>query len=151
MADMTAGSLKRATPVGARFDPVFRVLCLTAATILLAAIAGVLVSLLIGGWPAFSKFGLKFFTSTVWNPVTEDYGGAGPIVGTLITATLALLIALPLSFGVAVYLTEFCPRALRRPIGTAVELLAGVPSIVYGMWGLFVLAPPVRPNMSSCR
>ena len=100
-----------------------------------------LASLLIGGWPAFSKFGLKFFTSTVWNPVTEDYGGAGPIVGTLITATLALLIALPLSFGVAVYLTEFCPRALRRPIGTAVELLAGVPSIVYGMWGLFVLAP----------
>ncbi len=141
MADTTAGSLKRAAPVGARFDPVFRILCLTAATTLLAAIAGVLASLLIGGWPAFSKFGLKFFTSTVWNPVTEDYGGAGPIVGTLITATLALLIALPLSFGVAVYLTEFCPRALRRPIGTAVELLAGVPSIVYGMWGLFVLAP----------
>ncbi len=141
MADMTAGSLKRAAPVGARFDPIFRILCLSAATMLLAAIAGVLVSLLIGGWPAFSKFGLKFFTSTVWNPVTEDYGGAGPIVGTLITATLALLIALPLAFGVAVYLTEFCPRALRRPIGTAVELLAGVPSIVYGMWGLFVLAP----------
>ena len=141
MADMTAGSLKRARPTGAAFDPVFRILCLAAATMLLAAIAGVLVSLLIGGMPAFAKFGTRFFTSTVWNPVTEDYGGAGPIVGTLITAVLALVIALPLAFGAAVYLTEFCPRALRRPIGTAIELLAGVPSIVYGMWGLFVLAP----------
>ena len=141
MADTTAGGLKRASPIGARFDPIFRTLCLVSATTLLAAISGVLVSLLIGGWPAFSKFGLKFFTSTVWNPVTEDYGGAGPIVGTLITAVLALIIALPLSLGVAVYLTEFCPRSLRRPIGIAVELLAGVPSIVYGMWGLFVLAP----------
>ena len=141
MADISAGSLKRAQPVGARFDPVFRILCLSAATMLLAAIAGVLVSLLIGGSPAFARFGLRFFTSTVWNPVTEDYGGAGPIVGTLITAILALLIALPLALGVAVFLTEFCPRALRRPIGIAVELLAGVPSIVYGMWGLFVLAP----------
>ena len=141
MAEITAGRLRRTSPTGAGFDPVFRVMCLSAATLLLAAIAGVLASLLIGGWPAFSKFGLKFFTSTVWNPVTEDYGGAGPIVGTLITAVLALLLALPLAFGVAVYLTEFCPRALRRPIGIAVELLAGVPSIVYGMWGLFVLAP----------
>ncbi len=141
MADLSAGGSKRAEPSGARFDPVFRTLCLVAATTLLAAISGLLASLLIGGWPAFSKFGLKFFTSTVWNPVTEDYGGAGPIVGTLITAVLALIIALPLSLGVAVYLTEFCPRTLRRPIGIAVELLAGVPSIVYGMWGLFILAP----------
>ena len=141
MADITAGSLKRATPTGARFDPIFRSLCMSAASLLLLSIVGVLVSLLYGGWPAFSKFGLKFFTSTVWNPVTEDYGGAGPIIGTLITAVIALVVALPLSFGAAVYLTEFCPRSLRRPIGTAVELLAGVPSIVYGMWGLFVLAP----------
>ena len=141
MADITAGSLKRASPTGARFDPIFRALCLAAASLLLLSIAGVLGSLLYGGWPAFAKFKLAFFTSTVWNPVTEDYGGAGPIVGTLITALVALLIALPLAFGVAVYLTEFCPRTLRRPIGTAVELLAGVPSIVYGMWGLFVLAP----------
>ena len=141
MADLTAGATKRPRPSGAAFDPVFRVLCASAATLLLAAITGVLISLLIGGWPAFAKFGLKFFTSTVWNPVTEDYGGAGPIVGTLLTAALALLLALPLAFGVAVFLTEFCPRRLRRPIGVAVELLAGVPSIVYGMWGLFVLAP----------
>ena len=141
MAEITAGSVKRSTPSGATFDPIFRALCMSAASLLLAAIVGVLLSLLWGGWPAFSKFGLRFFTSTVWNPVTEEYGGAGPIVGTLITAFIALLVALPLSFGAAVYLTEFCPRSLRRPIGTAVELLAGVPSIVYGMWGLFVLAP----------
>ena len=141
MADTTAGRVKRASPTGASFAPVFRVLCMSAATLLLAAIEGVLVSLLNGGMPAFAKFGLRFFTSTVWNPVTEEYGGAGPILGTLVTALLALVIALPLAFGVAVYLTEFCPRSLRRPIGVAVELLAGVPSIVYGMWGLFVLAP----------
>jgi phosphate transport system permease protein len=141
MAELMVGATKRARPAGAGFDPVFRILCFAAATTLLTAIAGVLISLLIGGEPAFAKFGLKFFTSTVWNPVTDEYGGAGPIVGTLITAALALLLALPLAFGVAVFLTEFCPRPLRRPIGVAVELLAGVPSIVYGMWGLFVLAP----------
>ncbi len=141
MADMTLGRLKRATPSGASFDPIFRALCISAASLLLLAIIGLLASLLYGGWPAFAKFGLKFFVSTEWNPVTDDYGGAGPIVGTLITAVLALAIALPLSLGVAVYLTEFCPQPLRRPIGTAVELLAGIPSIVYGMWGLFILAP----------
>ena len=140
-ADASPVAAKRSRPAGSGFDPIFRALCMAAASILLAAIAGVLISLLIGGWPAFAKFGFRFFTSTEWNPVTEVYGGAGPIVGTLITAVLALAIALPLSLGVAVYLTEFCPRSLRRPIGVAVELLAGVPSIVYGMWGLFVLAP----------
>jgi phosphate transport system permease protein len=96
---------------------------------------------LVGGWPALSTFGLSFFTSTTWNPVTEVYGGAGPIVGTLITAFLALIFSLPIALGVAVFLTEFCPSVLRRPIGIAVELLAGIPSIVYGMWGLFVFAP----------
>jgi phosphate transport system permease protein len=104
-------------------------------------VAGVSVALFIGGWPAFQKFGFGFFTSSTWNPVTEVYGAAGPIVGTLITAFLSLAFALPIAFGVAVFLTEFCPRMLRRPIGVAVELLAGIPSIVYGMWGLFVFAP----------
>jgi phosphate transport system permease protein len=108
---------------------------------LLTALGGLLVSLFVGGWPAFKKFGFGFLTSTTWNPVTEVYGAAGPIVGTLITATLALILALPVAVGVAVFLTEFCPPRLRRPIGTAVELLAGIPSIVYGMWGLFVFAP----------
>jgi phosphate transport system permease protein len=107
----------------------------------MAALAGVVVSLAIGGWPAFRAFGFGFLTSTEWNPVTEVYGAAGPIAGTLITSFLALAIALPLALGVAVFLTEFCPRRLARPVAIAVELLAGIPSIVYGMWGLFVLAP----------
>lgn len=132
---------RRPASRGAKFDPLFGALCGAAATILLCTLAGVMVSLAIGGWPAFAKFGLSFFTSTHWNPVTEVYGGAGPIVGTLITAFLSLILSLPIAVGVAVFLTEFCPQPLRRPIGVAVELLAGVPSIVYGMWGLFVFAP----------
>lgn len=126
---------------GAAFDPTFRFACLGAATMLLAALAGIVVSLAIGGWPAFQKFGLGFFTSTSWNPVTEIFGAAGPIAGTLITSALALLIALPIALGVAIFLVEFCPKAIAQPIAIAVELLAGIPSIVYGMWGLFVLAP----------
>jgi phosphate transport system permease protein len=131
----------RPAPKGAWIDPIFRFACLAAATTLLAALGGVVISLLIGGWPAFKAFGLHFFTSTTWNPVTEVYGAAGPIVGTLITSALALLLALPLAIGVSVFLVEFCPKALSQPIALAVELLAGIPSIVYGMWGLFVLAP----------
>ena len=137
----SAASIARPRPKGASVDPLFKGVCAGAATLLLCSIGGLLVSLAIGGWPALSKFGLNFFTSTTWDPVNEIYGGAGPIVGTLITAFLSLIFALPIAFGVAVFLTEFCPRALRRPIGIAVELLAGVPSIVYGMWGLFVFAP----------
>jgi phosphate transport system permease protein len=128
-------------PRGGALDPFFEALCAASATALLAALCGVLISLTIGGWPAFHKFGLRFFTISSWNPVTEVYGAAGPIVGTLITSFLALIISLPIAFGVAVFLVEFCPAILRRTIGTAVELLAGIPSIVYGMWGLFVLAP----------
>jgi phosphate transport system permease protein len=133
--------VRRSAPRGARVDPVFRGICFGAATLILCATGGLVVSLAIGGWPALARFGPSFFTSSSWNPVTEVYGAAGPIVGTLVTAFLALLISLPLALGVAVYLTEFCPPQLRRPIGVAVELLAGIPSIVYGMWGLFVFAP----------
>ncbi|MES2341965.1 MAG: phosphate ABC transporter permease subunit PstC [Pseudomonadota bacterium] len=131
----------RAEPRGAGFDPIFRFACLAAATALLAALAGIVLSLAIGGWPAFQKFGLGFFTSTTWNPVTEVYGAAGPIAGTLITSALAMAVALPIAIGVSVFLVEFCPKVLAQPIAIAVELLAGIPSIVYGMWGLFVLAP----------
>ncbi len=126
---------------GAAFDPIFRFACLAAATMLLAALAGVVISLAIGGWPAFHKFGFAFFTSTDWNPVTEVYGAAGPIAGTLITSALALVLALPVALGVSIFLVEFCPQAIAKPLAIAVELLAGIPSIVYGMWGLFVLAP----------
>jgi phosphate transport system permease protein len=132
---------RRSPPKGAALDPVFRYACFAAATALLASLTGVVVALAIGGWPAFAKFGFGFFTSTEWNPVTEQFGALGPIVGTLVSAVLALILSLPIAFGVAVFLVEFCPTLLRRPIGVAVELLAGVPSIVYGMWGLFVFAP----------
>jgi len=131
----------KAKPRGGALDPFFEALCFACATLMLATLCWVLVSLLIGGWPAFHKFGVKFLFITSWNPVTEVYGAAGPVVGTLITSFMALVISLPIAFGVAVFLVEFCPAVLRRPIGTAVELLAGIPSIVYGMWGLFVLAP----------
>ncbi|MDI7776097.1 phosphate ABC transporter permease subunit PstC [Asticcacaulis sp. EMRT-3] len=122
-------------------DPIFRWVSFGAATLLLAVLAGIIGSLLVGGWPALSKFGFGFFIHSTWNPVTEQYGAAGPIVGTIISSALALVFALPIAVGVAVYLTQFCPRALAQPLSTAVELLAGIPSIVYGMWGLFVFAP----------
>ena len=126
---------------GTSLDRAFEILCFSAATFLLAALGGLIVSLIIGGWPAFAHFGIGFFFSAEWDPVKEIYGAAGAVTGTLVTATLALIFALPLAFGVAIFLVELCPERLRRPIGTAVELLAGIPSIVYGMWGLFVFAP----------
>ena len=133
-----APTLKRR---GGALDPIFEWLCFGSASTLLAALIGVIAILLWFGWPALHEFGFKFLVSSDWNPVTEQYGAAGPIVGTLVTSVLALAMALPAAFGVSVFLVEFCPSVLRQPIGTAVELLAGIPSIVYGMWGLFVLAP----------
>ena len=140
-AAISPAPVRRAQPRGALVAKFFEWICFAAATALLAALGGLLVSLFIGGWPAFSKFGFGFFTSTTWNPVTDVYGAAGPIIGTLVTSAIALLLALPVAGGVAFFLVELCPAPLRRPIGTAVELLAGIPSIVYGMWGLFVFAP----------
>jgi len=99
------------------------------------------VSLVIGAWPAFEKFGPGFVTRIEWDPVNSEYGALIAIAGTLVTSFLALLLAFPVSFGIALFLTEICPVWLKRPLGTAVELLAGVPSIIYGMWGLFVFAP----------
>ena len=126
---------------GTGLDRGFEILCFSAATFLLTALGGLVISLVIGGWPALSKFGFAFFISAEWDPVQEVYGAAGAIVGTVVSAGLALLFALPLAFGIAIFLVELCPPILRRTIGTAVELLAGIPSIVYGMWGLFVFAP----------
>ena len=142
---MTAAAARaakgRTSPKGAGFEKVFEYLCFAAATMLLATLGGILISLVIGGWPAFAKFGLNFFTTATWDPVAGVFGVSSLMLDTVLVAALALLMAMPISFGVAFFLVELCPTFLRRPIGTAVELLAGIPSIVYGMWGLFVFGP----------
>ena len=112
-----------------------------AAMLTLGLLFGILLSLLAGAWPAIDKYGLGFLTSSVWDPVKDEYGGLVMIYGTLTTSAIALLIAVPVSFGIALFLTELSPAWLKRPLGTAVELLAAVPSIVYGMWGLLVFGP----------
>jgi phosphate transport system permease protein len=122
-------------------DILFRNVTRLSAFGVLALLLAIIVSLIIGSLPAIHAFGFKFFSSAEWNPVTEEFGALVPIVGTLATAGIALLIAIPVSFGIAIFLTELSPRWLRRPLGIAIELLAGVPSIIYGMWGLFVFAP----------
>jgi phosphate transport system permease protein len=111
------------------------------AFLVFAILAGIVVSLLIGSLPAIKAFGFKFLVSPEWNPVTEQFGALVPIIGTLATSIIALLIGIPASFGIALFITEMSPRWLKRPLGIAVELLAGIPSIIYGMWGLFVFAP----------
>ena len=122
-------------------DVVFSVLAHGAAWLTLALLAGILVSLFISAAPAIQAYGLSFLWSTDWDPVQDKYGGLVMIYGTLMTSFIALLIGVPVSFGIALFLTELSPKWLRRPLGTAVELLAAVPSIVYGMWGLLVFAP----------
>jgi phosphate transport system permease protein len=122
-------------------DTIFRNMTRAAAVLVLVLLGGVIVSLIHGALPAFSAYGLGFLTTQSWNPVTEVFGAAAPIYGTLVTSLIALLIAVPVGVGIAIFLTEICPMALKRPIGTAIELLAGIPSIIYGIWGLFVFAP----------
>ena len=111
------------------------------AVCVLLALLGIIISLIINAWPALNKFGISFFFTSEWDIVNGEFGGLIAIYGTLATSLIALLIAVPLSFGIAVFLTELCPAVLRRPLGTAVELLAAVPSIIYGMFGLFIFAP----------
>ncbi len=108
---------------------------------MLALLLGILLALGYAAIPAFSKFGFAFFVTDVWNPVTSQFGALAPIYGTVVTSAIALAIGVPVSFGIALFLTEMCPAFLKRPLGTAVELLAAIPSIIYGMWGLFVFAP----------
>ncbi|MEO5786184.1 MAG: phosphate ABC transporter permease subunit PstC [Casimicrobiaceae bacterium] len=111
------------------------------ALLVLAILLAILLALGYSAIPALDKFGLGFFVTNVWNPVKLEFGAAAPIFGTVVTSVIALLVGVPVSFGIAVFLTEMCPAVLRRPLGTAVELLAAIPSIIYGMWGLFVFAP----------
>ncbi len=122
-------------------DTLFRGTTKFFALAVLALLGAILVSLAIGAWPATKTFGFGFLFDQSWNPVKERFGGAPAIYGTLITSLIAMLIGVPLALGVAIFLTELCPPVLRRPIGTLIELLAAIPSIIYGIWGLFVLAP----------
>ncbi len=122
-------------------DTVFHALTRAAAYAVLALLGGVIVALVSGALPALQKFGLGFLTTQRWNPVTEVFGGLAPIYGTIVTSLIAMLIAVPVGLMIALFLTELCPPLLRRPIGITVELLAGIPSIIYGIWGLFVFAP----------
>lgn len=122
-------------------DFLFHKVTMLFSLLVLAALMGIIVSLLINAWPAFQKFGLNFVWRVEWDIVNEEFGAAIAIVGTLLSASIALLLAVPLAFGIALFLTETCPVWLRRPLGTAIELLAAVPSIIYGMFGLFIFAP----------
>jgi len=126
---------------GPMADRIFGWLAKAAALFTLGMLIAILVSLTLGAWPAIDKYGLGFLTSTTWDPVKEEFGGLVMIYGTLMTSIIALLIAVPVRFGIAVFLTELSPAWLKRPLGTAIELLAAIPSIVYGMWGLLVFSP----------
>jgi len=128
-------------------EGLFRGATLAAAVLVLTLLGGVVLSLVRGSWPAFSHFGLSFLTRVVWNPVTGEFGALAPIYGTVVTALIAMLMAVPVSFGIAIFLTELAPRWLKRPVGVAIELLAAVPSIIFGIWGLFVLAPVLQRHV----
>ncbi len=122
-------------------DPLFAGLVRAAGILVLVLLGSIILSLFIGGLPAFRQFGAGFLTSAEWDPVRQVFGAAVSVYGTLITSILALILAIPLAFGIAFYLTELAPMWMRRPVGTAVELLAAVPSIIYGMWGFFIIVP----------
>lgn len=138
---MTNPSPVKAARSGPMADRIFGWLAKGSAYFTLILLIGILVSLTISAWPAIDKYGLGFLTSTTWDPVKEEFGGLVMIYGTLMTSLIALLIAVPVSFGIAIFLTELAPAWLKRPLGTAIELLAAIPSIVYGMWGLLVFGP----------
>ncbi|MGE0226400.1 MAG: phosphate ABC transporter permease subunit PstC [Acetobacteraceae bacterium] len=122
-------------------DTIFAGLARSSGVFVLILLGAIIVGLFLGGFPTFREFGLGFLWDTEWDPVQELFGGLVPIYGTLITSVLALLLAVPIAFGIAFYLTELAPMWFRRPVGTMVELLAAIPSIIYGMWGFFVVVP----------
>jgi phosphate transport system permease protein len=136
-----------------RRDNALHLLTLAAAWAVLLLLGGVIAALVVGSLPAVRAFGLNFLTTEAWNPVTEKFGAMAAVYGTVVTSLIAMGIAVPSALGIAIFLTELCPHALRRPIGIAIELLAGIPSIIYGIWGLFVLAPflqeHVQPGLIS--
>jgi phosphate transport system permease protein len=128
-------------------DVVFRSATWVFAVFVLLILTGVIVSLVAGALPALEHFGWRFIVSSDWNPVTEKFGALPAIYGTLVTSAIAMLIGIPVAFGIAIFITELCPPWLKRPIGTLIELLAAVPSIIYGIWGLFVFAPVLQSTL----
>ncbi len=127
-----------------RQDRIFAGITFSFAALVLLVLFGILASLVVQAWPVINEFGLGFFYSTTWSPSTDEFGAGIAIWGTLATSLIALIIGVPISFGIAMFLTESCPVWMRRPLGTAIELLAGVPSIIYGFWGLFIFAPMIQ-------
>ena len=125
----------------ALMDALFKNLTRLFAFLVFILLAAILVSLIYGSRESLAKYGLSFLWLNDWDPVNQNYGAVVPIIGTLLTSAIALIIAVPVSFGIAIFLTELSPTWLRRPLGTAVEMLAAIPSIIYGMWGLFVFVP----------
>lgn len=136
--DTVARPARRGSSTG---DTIFEWACKGAGIFVLLLLGAIIVELFVAGLPAFQAFGLAFITSTDWDPVQEVFGAGVSIYGTIVTSVLAIILAVPLAFGVAFFLTELAPVWMRRPVGTAVELLAAVPSIIYGMWGFFIIAP----------
>jgi phosphate transport system permease protein len=140
-------------PKNALYDAIFKNLTRLAAIGVLSLLVAILISLVLGSQVTLAKYGVSYLFSDEWDPVNNEYGALVPIVGTLLTSIIALLIAVPVSFGIALFLTELAPAWLRRPLGTAIEMLAAIPSIIYGMWGLFVFAPVfqryVQPSLIS--
>jgi len=128
-------------------DRLFKGLTYACSIAVLVILGGVILALIQGSWPALSHFGLGFLTTESWNPVTQKFGAVAPIYGTLMTSIIAMLLAVPFALGIAFFLTEICPLKLRRPIATAIELLAAIPSIIYGIWGLFVFAPFLQAHL----
>jgi phosphate transport system permease protein len=125
-------------------DFIFRYLTFLFALLVLVILGGVIVALIDGALPALRTFGVSFLYTDVWNPVTEKFGALAPMYGTLVTSAIAMVIGIPVAFGVAMFITEICPIWLKRPLATMIELLAAIPSIIYGIWGLFVFAPFVQ-------
>jgi phosphate transport system permease protein len=128
-------------------DSIFEFLTRAAAIVVLVILGGVILSLIRGAMPVFETFGFDFLGTSSWNPAKDRFGALAPIYGTVISSLIALMIAVPLGIGIAIFLTELCPMPLRRPIGIAIELLAGIPSIIYGIWGLFFFAPFLQANV----
>jgi phosphate transport system permease protein len=129
------------------YDRIFHRTTLAFAILVLIILGGVALSLFDGAWLALKTFGFSFISNESWNPVTEKFGAKAAIYGTLVTSVIAMIVGIPVSFGIAIFLTELAPEWMKRPVGTAIELLAGIPSIIYGIWGLFVFAPYLQRHL----